>query len=435
MANDLLELRLDALAFGGDAVGRDDSGRVVFVPGGAPGDLVEARVTERKKAYARGELMRVVEPGARVTPACPLASTCGGCPWMHVESATQLGAKEEIVRRALAKSGAQVERILPSPSWLGYRTRVRMTARSGAVGFQARKSHRVVDVPECPALEPRLDRAVQAARAAIGPLLGDGGTLSGLLAADGRVHLAVTTCGERGTPETLADAAAGLVGESQIVGVSVRSNDGKTSRYYGQPRLDVGEGFAASAAGFAQANAAQNQILRKLVLRWAVPDEAAEPRVLELYAGDGNFTRDLVKRARVVAVEGDREAAARLVDNLRVVAPRTTPSDRGGSRTPVDTERWAVRAEPSAQAVRRLLEGAEQFDVVVLDPPRAGAPDLVDELPALGATRIVYISCDPMTLARDVARLAPHYRVVRAQPLDMMPHTSHIEVLCLLQRA
>jgi len=423
----LITLRLDGLAFGGDAVGRDADGRVVFVAGGAPGDLVEVRIGETKKNWARGEVVRVIEPGRRIEPPCPYQSTCGGCPWMHVDVAAQLEAKQEIVERALAKSDAHVEPILPAPELYGYRRRAKMTARGPAIGFTGRRSHRVVDVEKCIALDPRLDVAMQAARASLHGLIGDGGTLSGLVAADGKVHLTVESEGAR-APETLADHAAALLGRENIVGVGVRA--GGTRRFYGEARLELEPGMLASAAGFAQANAQQNRALRRLVLEWSLPGPADEqgelPRVLELYAGDGNFTCELVRRARVVAVEGDADGAARLVDNLRAAVPRVgAPS----------TNRWSVRPEPSDLAARKLAQAGETFDVVVLDPPRAGAAECLESLVALAPARIVYVSCDPMTLARDVMRLEGlGYKAVRAQPVDMMPHTSHIEVVCLLER-
>jgi 23S rRNA (uracil1939-C5)-methyltransferase len=421
-SDDTIELTIEALAFGGDAVGRDRDGRVVFVPGGAPGDRVRVRLTEHKRKYARGQLTEVVHAGERVAPPCPYASSCGGCPWMHVEDRAQLRAKQEVVSHALGKSGAEVMPILESREWLGWRTRAKMTGRGGAVGFQARRSHRVIDVERCLALDPRLDAALQEARAALRDSLGESGTVSGMVAPDGRVQLVVEG-GHGSSPETLADQSAALVGRAQIEGVVVRAEE--TSRYYGAALLELGKGYTASAEGFAQANLAQNDVLRKIVKSWAVPSsEDAPPRVLELYAGDGNFTRDLVRRARVVAVEGDRHAAARLADNLRAIIPR-------GMGT---FDRWAVRAESAATAVRKLA--GESFDVVVLDPPRAGAVDLVPGVAALGASRIVYVSCDPMTLARDLERFAQQsYRAIKAQPLDMMPHTSHIEVVCLIERA
>jgi 23S rRNA (uracil1939-C5)-methyltransferase len=423
---ELRTVRLAGLAFGGDAVGRDDDGRVVFVGGGAPGDLVEVRINEAKKSWARAEVVRVVEAGRRVVPPCPYQSECGGCPWMHVDIDAQLDAKQEIVERALARTRTHVERILPAPETLGYRRRAKMTSRGPAIGFQARRSHRVIDIEKCIALDPRLDAAMQAARASLHGLLGDGGTVSGLVSDDGRVHLTVESEAAH-APETLADHAAALVGAAGVVGVGVRAEG--TRRFYGEARLELEPELLASSAGFAQANAVQNRALRRLVTAWAFPTDAPDlPRALELYAGDGNFTRELVKHARLVAVEGEPDGAARLVDNLRAVSPRVHAA------TPAEA-RWSVRHEPSELAARKLAQAGERFDVAVLDPPRAGASECLEYLVALGPARIVYVSCDPMTLARDVMRLETQgYRGVRAQPVDMMPHTSHVEVVCLIEK-
>ena len=175
----------------------------------------------------------------------------------------------------------------------------------------------------------------------------------------------------------------------------------------------------APAAGFAQANVAQNETLRRLVRDAARADGE---RVLELYAGDGNFTRDLAAVARGgVAVEGDRPAAARLRVRLA--------GDAAGAA-------WKIAADSSARAVERLVADGERFGVVVLDPPRAGAADVVARLPSLAPERIVYVSCDPMTLARDLATLSRlGYSARVAWPVDMMPHTWHVEVVCLITRA
>jgi 23S rRNA (uracil1939-C5)-methyltransferase len=390
-----VELDLDSLAFGGEAVGRDGDGRVVFVAGGAPGDRVLARVVEDKRSFRRAELVRVLRPGAaRVAAPCPIVDRCGGCPWQHIDPLAQLAAKQAIVERALAKSGAEIRPIAGAPAWLGYRTRARMTARGGAIGFAGRRSHTVVDVERCLALDPALDAAMQAARRALGALIGQEGTIAGLVR-NGGVEIAVTS-GERADVPRLRDAATALVGQAGISRVTV---DDPT----------------APAAGFAQANAAQNEVLRALVREPARADGAS---VLELYAGDGNFTRDLAAVAsRGVAVEGDRAAVARL---------------RAALRDP----RWTIVAEPVARAVERLARAGDRFDVVVLDPPRAGAADAVEGIARLAPDRIVYVSCDPMTLQRDLASLGRlGYPARIAWPVDMMPHTWHIEVVTVASRA
>jgi 23S rRNA (uracil1939-C5)-methyltransferase len=388
-----LELTLDSLAFGGEAVGRDADGRVVFVAGGAPGDRVVVRVVAAKRSFVRAELVRVIAAGgARVAPPCPIVDRCGGCPWQHVSDEAQRVAKQAIVERALGKSGARVEPIVPSPAALGYRTRARMTARGGHVGFAGRKSHEIVDVERCLAMDPLLDAAMQAARRALGASLGEEGAIAGLIR-DGVVEVALSS-GRGADRAALAAVAKTLVGQAAIARVTVDD-----------PR--------APAAGFAQANGAQNETLRRLVRQAAQADRA---RVLELYAGDGNFTRDLAAVASSgVAVEGDRPAVARL---------REVAGD------------WQIEADAAARTVERLVRAGERFDVVVLDPPRAGAADVVAKLAALAPARIVYVSCDPMTLARDLATLASvSYTARVAWPVDMMPQTWHVEVVCLVTPA
>ena len=394
-----LELTLDSLAFGGEAVGRAGDGRVVFVAGGAPGDRVLVRVVEDKRSFVRAELVGVVTAGgARVAPPCPIVDRCGGCPWQHVALDAQLAAKQAIVVRALGKLGARIEPIAPAPAPLGYRTRARMTVRGGAIGFAGRRSHEIVDVERCLALDPTLDAAMQAARRALGAAVGQEGAIAGLVR-QGAVELAVTS-GAGADRALLAAAGRALVGQAAIARVTVDDAD-------------------APAAGFAQANAVQNETLRRRVREAARADGL---RVLELYAGDGNFTRDLAAVAGAgVAVEGDRPAAARLRELLRA-----HPT-------------WQVANEPAARAVERLARaatgGPERFDVVVLDPPRAGAADVMARLPALAPARLVYVSCDPMTLARDLAALSRHGYATRVVwPVDMMPQTWHVEVVALVEK-
>jgi 23S rRNA (uracil1939-C5)-methyltransferase len=235
---------------------------------------------------------------------------------------------------------------------------------------------------------------MQAARRALGPLVGEDGAIAGLVR-DG-VELAISS-GRGGDRARLLPAAQALVGQAGIRRVSV-------------------DDPLAPAAGFAQANAAQNQTLRRLVREAARADGQ---RLLELYAGDGNFTRDLAAvAASGVAVEGDRPAATRL---------RALLADRPG---------WRVDSDAAGRAVERLVRAGERFDVVVLDPPRAGAADVVERLAALGPARVVYVSCDPMTLARDLATLLRHGLQARtAWPVDMMPQTWHVEVVALLERS
>jgi len=389
-----LRVGLDSLAFGGDAVGRDDDGRVVFVPGGAPGDTVLVTVEEEKKGYSRGALERILRPGpSRVEAPCPrYLEGCGGCQWQHVDLETQRAAKGDIVRRALRHAGGEVAATQAPAPGFGWRRRARLRFRRGVLGYLERRSHRLVDVDRCPQLEPALEQALVAVRAVV-PTDGSG-EVELLLTGRGEVHVVFSTP---------IPGAAGLVGAAGIAGVVTGDAT------FGAERVDLADEevpFWARADVFAQASAAGNLALRRLVLEAAGP--LAGRRVLELFAGSGNFTRDLAREAaEVVAVEEAPAAVALARDNLAA---------RG------------LTAELRAEPAERSLGG--RFDLIVVDPPRVGlAPELCAAL-ATQACPIVYVSCDPNTLARDIQLLGR--RVERAIPLDLMPQTFHIEVVANL---
>lgn len=429
-----LTIRFDSLAAGGDAVGRTPDGQVAFVPGAAPGDLAAVRLTERRRGYVRGALLKVLEPGpVRVHPACALAASlaCGGCPYMHVSRQAQLQAKEDMVRRALRHTGAEILPILAPTPDLGYRLRARLVLRGGHLGFQAARSHRVAEVRACPVLHPALAGALfgaQGAAQALRPALGEEGTLAAVVGDGGAVHLAVDP-GAAGDARLAERLALSLIGQGGIVGVVV------AGRRHGQAGVPL-EGAAplqVAADGFAQASAAGHDLLPALVDA-AIgtpgpgpgsgpgpgpgpgPGDNPWPRALELYAGSGNLTRRLCQRAReVLAVESDPGAAGRL-RALRLPGV-------------------SVLSAPAEQLLPDLLAKGERFPVAVLNPPRTGAAEVVEQLGALGIQRLVYVSCDPMTLGRDLQRLAAQGLLARrAQPVDLMPQTAHVETVVEIQR-
>ena len=402
-----LTLRLESLAFGGSAVGRAADGRVIFVAGGVPGDTVNLRIEEVKKSHARATLVGVVSPGEHRVPApCPLVGTCGGCQWQEVAAPGQHHAKQTIVERALHRLGAAIAPLVVATSELGYRTRARMhVGEDGAIGFAGRRSNRIVNVSSCLLFHPALEEAMQRARSVLGPLLRAEGEIAGLVGRTG-VHLAVTKPRDR---EQAMLHAKELVAEGHALGVLV---DGSAA---GAPEIDCGDDgfppFFAAADGFAQASNEGNRALRKVV---ASHFPMGKGNVLELHAGDGNFTRDLVSAGRsVTAVEGAARAADRLARNV--------------------PEARVVRASVEDDASRRVYAG-ERFDAVLLDPPRIGAKELLPSLAKL-SDRVVYVSCDPMTLARDAAELAKSGLVPKlATPLDLTPQTYHVEIVLLFER-
>ncbi|MBK8482597.1 MAG: class I SAM-dependent RNA methyltransferase [Proteobacteria bacterium] len=409
-----MSLRLASLAFGGAAVGRWE-GRAVFVPFGAPGDLARVRVHGQHARWARAELLEVVEPGpARRAPPCRLAGHCGGCQWQHVDYSAQLAAKQSIVSAALRHVAPVPIDLLAAPAELHYRRRVRLHWQRGPnglrLGFRAWRSRELVDVETCPLLVPELGRALGRLRSLLARGRAACGTLALLAGAAQDVHFSLRV--ERG-PVPPGDACLG----GGVVG-GVVSEDGGAERSYGQPDVILDRrGLRASAACFAQANARQNDALVGHLRALLAADSSG--RMLELYAGSGNLTAVLGERpGSLLAVESEPRAVALLQRNRALISAELE-----------------VREQPAAAAVSALLAQQAKFPLIVLDPPREGARELVDALAQLGGKRIVYVSCDPMTLARDLAGLARRgYRTTSVLALDTLPQTHHFEMVAALER-
>jgi 23S rRNA (uracil1939-C5)-methyltransferase len=279
------------------------------------------------------------------------------------------------------------------------------------VGFFARRSHQLVDVERCIALDPRLDAALGIAGRALRGLLRTDDSLRGTVVPSGAVQLALQVTGSVGS--RVGELAKEWVHDGVASGVTWRVGNA-APQIFGEALLDDGEPGAphyVSAAGFRQANHEQNAVLRRLVLDAL---DAEGQSLLELYAGDGNFTRDAAGRAtRVVAIEEDHDAIARLRRSLPTV------------------EAIAGRVEHELE--RR---GTDRFTRVLLDPPRAGAKDAIPALLRLRAERIVYVSCDLMTLSRDLRLLTDGgYIAEWVTPVDLMPHTDHVECVVKLSRS
>jgi tRNA/tmRNA/rRNA uracil-C5-methylase (TrmA/RlmC/RlmD family) len=379
---DILELRIDALAAGGDGVGRTAAGRVVFVPFTAPGDRVRARIEQLHPRYARAVLEAVIEPSpARVAPACDVFGECGGCSWQHVDYAVQCEAKLRIAEDALRRVGKLSLpgpiAFHPSPVPYAYRARARVAVEAGQVGYRRANSRELCVVTRCPILcEPAQARL--SALAAAPP------------AHDGEWEIA---------------AAGGATRVHEVYGAGPALE------------LDVaGAVLRVSAGVFFQANSALHDALVQSVARAAGRGALA----IELHAGCGFFTLALARAfERVIAVEADAAAVADLRHNLA----------RAGARG----------VEVIHERVERALAGplgSARPDAVVLDPPRTGLPrGAAAQLVALAPARIGYLSCDPATLARDLAVLAAGgFTLEAVEAFDLFPQTPHVEVLASLTR-
>jgi len=387
-------VRIDALAAGGDGIGREPEGRVVFVPYAAPGERVRVRIDQRRRRYAHATLIEVLEPGpARVEPRCEWFGECGGCSWQHVDYPAQLEAKAGIVRDALVRIGGFALEAPPpihaSPRPYGYRGRTRVSVEGGRVGFRRRRSNELCATGHCPVLLPELDREL--ARLARQPP-----------ARDGEWELAAAG----GTPRA----------------VDLAHPEG--------PRLvleSAGERVETSPGVFFQANALLLGLLIDRVLERCGSGE----RCVELYAGAGLFTLPLARRFEsLLAVEGHEAASADLARNLRSAGLGAVDA----REAPMESRNASVECrEAPVESVLRELAG-QAPDVLLLDPPRTGLPPRgAEDLVAVGARRVVYLSCDPATQARDLRTLREAgYALESLEAFDLFPQTPHVEALATL---
>jgi 23S rRNA (uracil1939-C5)-methyltransferase len=439
----VLRLLCSDLAFGEDGVCRHE-GYVVFVPRVLPGELVECRVTQAGRKFARAEPLRVLRPSPdRVAPRCRHFGDCGGCTWQHLRYGAQARLKEDLLRRLLvlrvgAGAGAAVAPIVAMEEPWGFREKVQLAVqgRAGAprVGFYRLRSHEVVDIEECPVQPPDAVAQALAVKAVIAkrriPPYDERnrrGAVRHLVLRRGRAtgdsHLVLVTAREDAPGLRGAESALAKV-RPPLSGASVNRNVWESSVVLG-PRTKPlfgrrswrerigGVLFEVGPASFFQTNARAAEALVEEVRR-AVPRDPAQ-RVLDLYAGCGLFALTLAGQVgSVVAVEANRAAAA---DGER-------SAELNGVRN------CLFRTGPVERLVADPRIG--RFETVVADPPREGlGPGVLEGvLRGCRARRLVLVSCDPLTLARDLALcVGLGGRVERVLPVDMFPHTHHLEAV------
>ena len=438
---EVLTLHVERMSYGADAIARDADGKTVFVSGAVPGDVVEAELTASEKSFSRARVVRVAEASPnRVTPACPLAGACGGCPWAAISREEQLRQKRDNVVSSLVRIGHMGEDRAqalvapceaPSDGW-GYRNKVELGfARNGGkvtVGMHGQGSGELVRAKSCPLLDKAHAGVVKAVSGAVSYLASSRGLdfeRIGIRASrrTGEVEVALWT-----EPSGFPRGQAGkVIGDATKVTSVVRvmtKGPAKARRIAGVEQLSGrgswaerigGETMRVSAPSFFQVNTRGAERLVELVMEGLDPQEDDE--AMDLYCGAGTFTLPLARRtAFVSAVESYGPAVRDLRRNLEMSGLDNVDAVGGD----------AGREFPDTDA-----------DVIVVDPPRAGlTADVVEQLSAQPARAIAYVSCDPATLARDLARFeeAGTFSPVRVTPVDLFPQSFHVETVTILTR-
>ena len=388
-AGETLTLRVESLVFGGAGIARNEDGRVVFVLYAAPGELVEALVERVHPDYLEAVVTRVVEPSPdRIVPRCPLFGECGGCQLQHMTYAAQLRAKEAIVREQLRRIGRLDEQVVrpivgADDPW-HYRNHLRFSTgkKWGDVGFISRRGRGLLKVDSCPIADPWVNDLLPA-------LQGKGSGLH---------QVQVRHSAETGS-YLVTPAIAGL-------GV-------ETGQKSYEEEL-AGRRFQVSAAAFFQVNHAQAGQMARLVGE-ALP--ATGKLLVDAFAGVGTFAAIFAGRFdRVIAIEEShsaiRDATANVagLGNVEIVAGKV-------------------------EAILPAL--GERPDAILLDPPRPGCyPTVLEAIVKFRPSIVVYVSCNPATLARDLRVLVDGgYELEHVTPLDMFPQTGHIECVAKLALA
>ncbi len=407
------EIDIDSMSFGPYGIGRLD-GQTVMVPNVAPGDRLSVTIVSQRRDFALARTERVIAPGpARRMPPCSYLPRCGGCDWQQIDYTEQLRIKGELISRELGRAlDVEIDPrglVEPAPAEFGYRSRIRLKVSAhGALGFFELGSNRIVEIERCLVADPAMQMPHALAQA-LAPVLDE---IEVVRAGMRDVLVAHLT---RPPARGLVDRARTLLdGEGGTAGIVLRADGRREAVGDAAIEFEVEPGLAlkVDADLFSQVNRAQNLKLVATVMDMAGP--AADSSVLDLFCGAGNFSLPAARRgARVTGVDAD--------------APAIDAARRNAARLNLARAEFVAL---EARAVAGFLVRARyRPDAVILDPPRAGARDLMEPIAKLRPLRVVYVACDLHTLARDLKLLAQHgYALARVRGFDFFPQTHHVEV-------
>jgi len=421
-----VQVKIESMAYKGYGVARVDR-KVLFVPYSVTGDEAWAEIVEEKRDYGIAKIETLIKASPwRTSPQCPYFGVCGGCQWQHIDYSVHGEFKKNILIDILKRIGGQNKippmTVTPSPKSYGYRIRVQLKTGEKTLGYYQERSHHIVDIEHCPIAHPLVNQLILLLRDRL-PFLSQ----------FEEVELSVSPEEKKGVlhfhplsfaKEMRTFARDLLQDHSMLKGVTISGKGRFTS--IGDPSLTFSVSLdpagqkkewslRASPESFFQVNVEQNQALLQTVLKFGEVKEGES--VLDLYAGIGNLTLPLALGSKeVMGIEENEKAVEDARFNL----------ERNGI-----TQCWMNRGR--VEEVLKNWNGKEP-DLVVLDPPRAGGKEVVNQIIGLKPKRIVYVSCDPTTLSRDLRLFSGKSYFLQAVSLiDMFPQTYHMEVVALLK--
>jgi 23S rRNA (uracil1939-C5)-methyltransferase len=420
-----IQVKINAMAFKGYGVARMD-GKVLFIPYSVIGDEAWVGVVEEKKNYSMGKLMEILRPSPmRVDPPCSYFGVCGGCQWQHIAYTNHGELKKEILKEILKRLGGVKEippiTVIPSPDPYDYRTRVQMKVKGKALGYYKERSHELVDIQHCPIAHPLVNQMIPFLRKALSSLSQLEEIEINVSPEEGKGVLVLHLSKLKQGLEIFLKEFLNV--RPLLKGLAIVRK--RRTTIWGEPHLNFtvplnqNEGkeylrLRTSPESFFQVNLKQNETLIQRVLEFA--DAKGNEMTLDLYAGIGNMTLPLAMVSKEIwGIE----------ENGVAVKDAQFNAERNGIK---NCSFIHGKVEDILKRWRR-----EKPDLIVLDPPRTGCKTILDQVVNLKPKKIVYVSCEPTTLARDLRLFSNRGFALRGLALiDMFPQTYHMEVVGLL---
>jgi 23S rRNA (uracil1939-C5)-methyltransferase len=430
----LSKVTVESLDLEGRGVAHRD-GKAIFIEGALPGEVVSYTSFKRKPNYEIASVDRIFDASSlRVTPRCPHFGVCGGCSMQHIDDRAQVAAKQRVLEDTLWHIGrVKADRLLPpiyGESW-GYRHRARLSVRhvpkkgGVLVGFHERRSSYVADMTSCAVLPERISRLLPRLRELIATLsirdripqielaIGDAEDVLVL-----RILEPLSGIDDKLLHKFTQDHGVRFFLQPKGPETASPLSPGTTSLYYDLPEFGVR--FPFSPTEFTQVNAGINRVLVRRAVSLLAP--RSNERIADFFCGLGNFTLPLARSgAYIIGIEGSNALVQRARENaaLNGLAAQTE-----------------YRVANLFEATTQTITDLGPLDKILLDPPREGAIAVAKALPPSGIPRLVYVSCNPATLARDAAVLVHEqgYTLRAAGVVNMFPHTAHVESIALFER-